>query len=156
MSSVIRSPVSGIRTPTKCSSYQQCLLLGQCTAHTATDFLSATGAHTPSSPLLSSLHLPVMSSCLCPHLLPTQGPRTLLVQIVHVLLASVALGRHPGQILLGRSDDAPGHLASHMPRSRWHHTHPDTPGNTDSPEGLCDLVSSLICLPGFQVPSKCS
>lgn len=65
-----------------------------------------------------------------------------------------------GQILLGRSDYALGHLASHMPWSGWHHTPPgslcpDTPGNTDSLEGSCDLLS-LIWLPEFQVPSKCS
>lgn len=90
-----------------------------------------------------------MSPCLCPHLLPTQGWRALLVWTVHVLLSSVPLGRHPGQILLGRSDYALGHLASHMPRSCWHHTHPGSLGS-DTLEGLCDLVS-LICLPGFQV-----
>lgn len=105
---------------------------------------------------------PFMSPCLCPHLLPTEGLRTLPLWTLCVLLASVPLGRHPGQILLGRSDYALGHLASHMPRSCRHHSHrgslsPDTPGITDSLEGSCDLVS-LICLPGFRflpsVPSQ--
>lgn len=106
-------------------------------------------------PILLSPHSasPFMSPCLCTNLLPTQGLRTFLVWTVHILLSSVPLGKHPSQILLGRSDYTVGHLASHMPRSCWHHTHPGSLG-PDTLEGLCDLVS-LIYLLGFQVPSKC-
>lgn len=88
-------------------------------------------------PILLSPHSasPFMSSCLCPHLLPTQGLKTFLVWTVHVLLSSVPLGKHPSQILLGRSDYAVGHLASHMPRSCWHHPHPGSLG-PDTLEGL--------------------
>lgn len=115
-------------------------------------------ALTSSNPLFSlpcfSLHVSLSLPSSPSHTGPEDSPS------ICVLLASVPLGRHPGQILLGRSDYALGHLASHMPRSGWHHTHPgslgpDTPGNTDSLEGLCDLVS-FIWLPRFQVSSKCS
>lgn len=55
VSSVIKPPGSGIKTPTKCSSPQQC---SQCTAYTDTDFPSVPlAALTSSSPPLSSLCL---------------------------------------------------------------------------------------------------